>query len=349
MIRSIVILAIMLIIIPYLSGLLFTDNKETVPATYVYGYMVNFAVFFVAAIYAILKDKSLQFLTVAYLVPAVIIALLGVFYGIFKKNLFRTVRNPGLSKAEMIYLSCFLGVVLFQLYKTVFYTYVDGDDAYYVALSQDMYSTGLLYRNNPYLGPYDGNLNYRYALAPFSAWISVLSKTANLQVTVVSFVIIPCVLIIITYILYGLIAKVLFDENREKRYVFMLLISVFVMFSNVSTSTAETFLLTRARQGKEGLSNIVIPFMFFLIANLIKKWHEENEEKKIDLNTFILILCGALSGGLMSVFGNILVLIMLFLFFVFIVLKEKRFWPAVQVAVLAISNMAMTLFYIIRG
>lgn len=346
MINSIVILIIMLLILPFFTGALLSERNEKGLVSLVYGYLLQWSVFFVIAVYAIRKGYDLTFITDTFFKVAVPLAVLGLVFfvtGIIKKEKTPFVK---LSKNEIIYLACFLGILLFQLYKTVFYAYADGDDSFYIATAQDISQTLKLYVNNAYLGDHVYP-NYRYALSPVPVWLAMLANTGNIQVTTLSFSVVPVVLILLTYIIYNEIGKALFDEDREKRYLFLLLISVFVMFANVSTSTAETFLLTRARQGKEGLANIVLPFFFLMLVKLVKKSLKEPERRLFNVRTYILIILAGISAALMSVFGNILALLILLFLFAYVVFKRRRLLEAVLAAFLATPNLIVLYLYFI--
>lgn len=344
MIYSIVVLTAILIILPYLTGTLLADREDGGLIPYVYGYLIQWALFYVIAVYAIVTGNTLLFITKWFVVGASGGACIGVIS--FIRGLAKKERKPAakLSRNEMIYLACFLGIVLFQIYKTLFFAYGDGDDAYYMAIAQDVSQTKNLYINNAYTGQHVG-VNYRYALAPLPVWLAMVANLGKIQVTTLSFLIVPVALLIITYVIYNQIAKELFKEDREKRFLFMLFISVFVTFANVSTSTAETFLLTRARQGKEGLANIVIPVLFYVFVKLINRSGLENKKRIIDAKTFWLVIATCFCSALMSVFGNFLALVMLFLLFVYLLIKHRNIIDLLLVMVMTIPNMSAALLY----
>lgn len=247
-----------------------------------------------------------------------------------------------LSKSEIIYLSLFLGIVIFQLIKTIFYAYADGDDAYYVALAQSLTAdNNSPYVYDPYTGLYSG-IKYRYALAPFPLWSTFIAKLSGLNVATVSHICIPVFLIPITYVIYNAVGIKLFKDNRNKRYMFLCLLAVFVMFSFYSFNSAEVFLLTRTRQGKEALANIIIPFLFleFMEPVMSDKW-------EIDAENYIMIILIAISGALTSVFGNVLVLIILFAAFIYSFFRKAGWKECIKIALTALPGLAVLALYIL--
>lgn len=350
MLLGILILIILLIVVPFFAGELLANNGESNLIRFVYGYFALWTVTFFLSVFATLTDRKLDFVVAGYLIISIPASIAGLILYIrrYRKGVLHTYDK--LTANEFIFLAGFMGIVLFQIYKTIFYAYADGDDAFYIAASQDMNTTGLLYRTIPYIGTYLGvdKLNYRYALSPLPVWIAMLARISGLHVTVISYNIIAPLFMVLSYIIFNEIAICLYKDNREKRYMLLLLLAFFAMFANVSTQTAETFMLTRARQGKEALANIVIPFVFMLMARFSVKKGDE-AEMRLELRDVILLLLAAVSAALMSVFGNILMLVMLFVLFCYTLFFWRKIKPAIIIAFLALPNIVIAGLYITLG
>ena len=314
------------------------------------GLMVLWGVFLVISIPVIIfqNDKIGMHTIVniyAVTVPAIVLAALIL-------SILKTVRKRKtgdkkkeqlvLDNKEIIYLSIFFALVFYQLFKAVFYAYADGDDAFYVAMSQSLSGElDALYINNPYTGVIDG-LMYRYALAPFPVWIAFLSRIFKVNAATVSHICMPIALIPITYAIYNAIGEKLFAGNKEKKYIFLCLVAVFIMFSGYSFYPSEVFMLTRARQGKEALGNIVIPLLFYEMLDTAS-----GDEWSISPKNYILIIFIALSGALTSVFGNILVLVALFGNFIYSFMRHAVLKEKIKAASLALPNLLMLALYVL--
>lgn len=314
------------------------------------GLMILWALFFVTAIPVIIFQSDTVGMNVITLVYGVLVSLtvlvsLGMLIKRVAKKEDKLIPPPFvLDIHEILYLALFLGIVAFQLYKAVFFAYADGDDAYYVAISQSVSGKGdfnSLYTNDPYTGFYIGTA-YRYALAPFPIWIAFFARVFSVNAATVAHVCMPVILIPITYVIYNAIAIKLFTDNRTKRYMFLCLISVFVMFSRYSLYSAEVFLLTRTRQGKEALANIIVPFLIYIFLDIAKE-----EEYKISVKNYIMIILIAISAALTSVFGNLLVLIALFANFVYSFLKHAPLKEKIKAASLAVPGVIMLLLFVV--
>lgn len=350
MLLGILILFILLIVVPFFAGELLAKKEDNSLIRLVYGLFTIWTVTFFLSEFAIFTDRKLDFVVTGYLIISAVALVAGLVLYIRRRKSAGAHTGYKLTTNEFIFLAVFIGIVLFQIFKTVFYAYADGDDAFYIATSQDMNSTGLLYKSIPYNGtPIRlSRINYRYALSPLPVWIAALARISGLHVAVVSYNIIAPFFMIITYIIFNEIAICFYRDNREKRYMLLMFLAFLAMFSNVSTQTPETFMLTRARQGKEALANIIIPYVFMLMAGFFMKKGDE-EGMKIGFRDAILLLIAAVSAALMSVFGNILMLVMLFVLFCYILFFWRKIKPAVVIAFLALPNLVIAGLYIILG
>ena len=314
------------------------------------GLMVLWSLFFVVAIPVIIfqsETVGMNVITIVYGVLSLMTVLVSLGLMVIRiiKKEDKIIPPPFvLDIHEILYLALFLGIVAFQLYKAVFFAYADGDDAYYVAISQSVSGKGdfnSLYTNDPYTGFYIGTA-YRYALAPFPIWTAFLARVFSVNAATVAHVCMPVILIPITYVIYNAIAVKLFADNRAKRYMFLCLISVFVMFSRYSLYSAEVFLLTRTRQGKEALANIIVPFLIYVFLDIDKE-----EEYKISVKNYIMIILIAISAALTSVFGNLLVLIALFANFVYSFFRHAPLKEKIKAASLAAPGVIMLLLFLV--
>lgn len=165
-------------------------------------------------------------------------------------------------------------------------------------------------------GPTD--LDVRHALAVFPMWVAFVSARAGVHATIVSHVVMPLVLIPLTYLLYYQIGRALFSGVRQedgKRDgtdkardgggtvfcrdnlpVFMVIMAVFQIFGNVSIYTTETFFLTRTWQGKAVAGALAIPAVIWLFLLLCGR----ADEKKDRRGLWLLFVCVQMATGICS-------------------------------------------------
>lgn len=334
-------LALGVLLLPLLMGIIPSKKNTDIKIIWATGFLCEWAVVFVCFLPAIIKGKPLHVPALMSLYICAFLGLIGLVISIvekrFKPTSFGEKKLP--SKSEIIYLGIFLAIVLFQLYKTIFFAYEDGDDAFYVATSQAAASTDTMYKIDAYLG-IEIDVNFRYALAPFPMWIASISYLTKVDAAIVSHTILPPVLILVTYAIYVEIAKLLYEDDRKKRYIFLMLLSIFFMFENVSTSTQGTFLLTRARQGKEALANVILPFLFLTGFKIIK----ENCEVKFRDWLILIITCTA--AALTSLLGNILAPLMVLALIIYMFVKKQSFLKILAIGSSAIPCALAVLLYI---
>ena len=230
----------------------------------------------------------------------------------------------------------------FQLYKAAAFTSFDGDDAYYVVESLIAQEAGVMYRILPLTGGSTG-LDVRHAMAVFPMWTAFVSVRAGMHATIVSHVVMPLVLIPLTYLLYYEIGRVLFakdpqrsgkgdgaDEaaqtagrqegaggvqgtggkvfHQENMPVFMIIMAMFQMFGNVSIYTNETFFMTRTWQGKAVAGALVIPALFWVFLQFYDKGVTK---RAADAGLWILLVCINMAAGVCSSIAVFLVCILI--------------------------------------
>lgn len=330
-------------LISWAVGSLFcvTRSDITFGRKVVYGQLGLWGLFFVCALPMVLKRQTLTNLVYVYL-TLLMILVLAVIFLFFRKVLTIPQKKTFtmLTKEEQIYLALFLGIVLFILYKSVFYAYADGDDAFYVAIAQTSQASDTMYQLNPYSG-FAATMNYRYALAPFPMWIAMLSRISGLNAATVAHVVMPLTLIPMTFMVYNAIAHLVFPKQREKRYIFLVLLAVITLFSYYSFDSAEIFMLTRSRQGKAALASLIIPAMLMEIMEICFKQGE-----KLKPINYITILFMEGAAALASMTGNVSAALMVFFLFLYEAIFCKcGFKRAIFVGLLAIPPVAMAGFY----
>ena len=119
----------------------------------------------------------------------------------------------------------------------------------------------------------------------------------------VAHVILPLVLIAMTYGIFYLAGVRFFPEKEGKRPLFLIFTELLVIFGDYSYYTVENFMIARSRQGKAALGSIVIPFLILLLIMLLKKLQDNKQ-----IPGFLYLLLGAVmvTGCLCSTLGALL-------------------------------------------
>lgn len=335
------ILIVGLFLMPFSLGLLPTKKNMSVKITWAAGFLCEWAIVYVCFLPCIIMGLHFSVAAKASVIGCSVLSLVGIALALLERRFkeILTAKRNRLSKREIVYLGIFLAVVLFQLYKTIFFAYEDGDDAFYVATSQIADSSDTMYRLDAYIGiPVE--VNYRYALAPFPMWVALLARVSKVNVATIAHSVVAPVLILVTYVIYAEISKLIFENDNKKRYLFLMLLSVFFMFENVSTSTQGTFLLTRARQGKEALANVILPFLFLTLYRISK------DNLKISFKDWLLLIISCTASALTSLLGNILAPLMIFALFIYMIVKKQKLKSLIVLGSTVLPSILAVLLYI---
>lgn len=314
-------LFIWLVLIPGFLGLPFAGlgrEEEKKPGTaLICGYMEMWALFQVLAVVFILTTGRFEHVVYSFAGLSGVGALAALVWTAYRarknprprlvreRRLIGKLRFPWtienkeerFQKCLELFVWCVFGaLVTFQIVMSVVLAFADGDDAYYIPISAVTEASGRMYRTIPYTGE-TTQLDVRHGLAPFPIWLAFLSRVSGVHATILAQSVFGAVLLCLCYLLYNRIARILFAENKEGIPYFMLFLTLLQLFGNTSFYTAETFLLTRASQGKAVLANLVLPVLFWCLLQMgqeyrmdqkLAKEHRRPNEKS---NRRKLLLC----------------------------------------------------------
>lgn len=188
-----------------------------------------------------------------------------------------------------------------QLIMTVMYAYPDGDDAFYAVTSVITDTNNNMYINIPYTGE-TSVLDKRHAFSSAPILIAFLGRVCGVHPVIMSNVFFSVAVIILTYMLYKLIATVLLEDKKEYIPLFMITICILYLFGNSTIYQDTTFLLTRTGQGKAFLANLIPAASvlgLLLLNNNLKSKEEFNKSNAV----WILLSQVILAAGYTSTMG----------------------------------------------
>ena len=364
-----------LVIVPFCIGLIpanfISKSKRNIGFVLLAGYFVMWAVFEVVAIPAVIfvRYRNFRVASTAFMILAILCAAAGVwltakndehviFAKIFTDKPIKYIR--GMLWAERVEWLLFFALLGFQLYKAAAYTSFDGDDAYYVVESLIAQQADVMYRILPYTGrPTD--LDVRHALAVFPMWIAFVADKSDIHATIVSHLIMPFVLIPLSYLVYYEIGKVLFGRRaegtdsllyRENLPIFMIVVGLFQIFGNVSIYTNETFFLTRTWQGKAMVGSLVIPalfWMFLWIYDGKKRIEGSDRRQRTDVGLWIVFTCINMTAGICSSIAVFLVCILMAVTAFCLAIVERDYKVIFKMGAVCIPNVIYMAVYVIMA
>lgn len=313
MVIQALILIVLLGAVPFLVGGIpvYMADRKTHPnliLRWIGGQFILWAGFQLICVPLILKQRDFSLAVVLYGVYQAALLLLVIAMGLRNRARKMSVRwihgyDRERQGSDFLLWLVFLGLLLFQLVQSVRLAYADGDDAYYVAVSSITNDAETMYRKLPYTGGETG-LDVRHGLAPFPIWIAFLARISGMQVVTLAQVVLPGVLIVMTYAIFYLLGCHLFPQRNGKLPLFLIFTEILVLFGDYSHYTVENFMIARSRQGKAALGSIVIPFLLYLLLLLLQRLQEK---KKIPAAFYLMLASTVITGCLCSTLGALLV------------------------------------------
>lgn len=378
MLSKLMILTAILLAAPLFLGLLFTYELEEAPfrrlcLSWVGGQVFLWAIFYCISVPMIIKNMAFHSVVNLYLgiIVVLVLGILVIEIWSKKNKKFDVFLNKKGEKLSLINTKSFdlfsafmlllvLGFIVFQLIMAICYSYNDGDDAFYVAVSGLANSSDTMYMIEEYRGGATG-LTSRYALAPFPIWIAFLARISNVETVVLARTILPPVLILMTYAIYYLIGNSLIDTLGDKYksksyliYAYMLFVEVLILFGDYSYFSVEHFLIARSRQGKAAMGNIIIPVIVFLSLKIFAEYSREATKdnraekaliKESRLNLYLLLVFSVLSGCLCSTLSTFLLCMFLGILGIVSAIVYKKVKPLIAFAVCAMPCLVVAIIY----
>ncbi len=180
------------------------------------------------------------------------------------KELKRTAREymtPGYVIAVLL--------ICYQLYFIHHHMYLEWDDTYYVNLANEAVHSDKIYWIYPETGAI-ADFDKRYVLSLWPIFYAWLSRITGVLPTVMAHTILPWLLIPLAYMVYVLIGKELFGEDRQMQGMFLSFAVLLHLFMSGEHTSGLTFLSITPWVGKGVLAAILLPLLFYWILRSIR-------------------------------------------------------------------------------
>jgi hypothetical protein len=177
-------------------------------------------------------------------------------------------------------------------------------------------------------------------------WVAFVAVKSGVHATIVSHVVMPLVLIPLTYLVYYEIGKVLFCETRQGLGMFMIIMCIFQIFGNVSIYTNETFFLTRTWQGKAVAGSLVIPAVFWLLLWIYDGAKRSDITVSSNAGLWFLLVCVNMTAGICSSIAVFIVSILIAVTGFCLMLTERDFKVLLKLGAACIPNLIYMGIYV---
>ena len=266
-----------LIAVPFGLGIfpcrLLPKKYRTPGMIFVVGYLLMMALFECEYLPALFVGMRFKTLCVIFRVSVGLLSLAFALLG------FKDLKSLTFPKKNL-FLAVLFVLVAFQCVARWFQGVTDGDDAFFLGTAVNAYFDNTMYILDPYTG-FETGLDVRHALSPGGIFTAFLANCIKLHPAITAHTVFADLLLILHYIVFYNMGRVLFPDKEENAALFGCFICVFDVFGNISLLTPATFLITRTWQGKSIVANLCIPFAFLLLLLLIreeqtgKMWREK--------------------------------------------------------------------------
>jgi len=341
--------ALLLLVIPTVVGSLFRRDRRLASPVFqwISGQIFLWACFQLICVPMVLLELDFGVVVAGFSAVQVLAVLTAAISAARnRKAVLSIARIRGVDQkksARYILWMIFWVILAFQLVQAVRMAYGDGDDAFYVAISSITQNARTMYRKLPYTG-HTTELDVRHGLAPFPIWIAYLAYVTGIQAVSMAHVVIPVVLIAMTYGIFYLTGGILLQGKKDTLPLFLIFTELLVLFGDYSFYTVENFMIARSRQGKAALGSIVIPVVLFLLLSLLRQLHKD---EKLSLQYYVLLAAAGMAGCLCSTMGAMLCCMLVGIAGLCAAIAYKRWKILLPLALCCLPNVCYAFLYLV--
>lgn len=329
-------------VLPFCAGVLpvriMKEEHRSFGMIWVSGWFMMFAVFQVLVVPFIVTEQSFSLAVRTYSIVISAIAVVSVVIGrrALKKSM-DNLKDDHIENGQLPVMILVLVLIAVQLAGAFFLQYLDGDDAFYVATSLTSEHTDTMYRFTPYYGA-NGELDIRHALSPVPIFMAWLARVSGIHVTILCHSYISMLFLLLMYMIYFQMAKRLFANQKKNQWLFLLTLSIWYLFGNVSIYAAESFAFTRTWQGKSMFPNLIIPYLFLWMFCMAKD--------EMDIGEWAMLFVTTLAATFTTSTGIFTVPILLGMEALIIAVVKKRAMVVVQTVACLVPCLFFGMLYL---
>ena len=329
-------------VLPFCAGVLpvriMKEEHRSFGMIWVSGWFMMFAVFQVLVVPFIVTEQSFSLAVRTYSIVISAIAVVSVVIGrrALKKSM-DNLKDDHIENGQLPVMILVLVLIAVQLAGAFFLQYLDGDDAFYVATSLTSEHTDTMYRFTPYYGA-NGELDIRHALSPVPIFMAWLARVSGIHVTILCHSYISMLFLLLMYMIYFQMAKRLFANQKKNQWLFLLTLSIWYLFGNVSIYAAESIAFTRTWQGKSMFPNLIIPYLFLWMFCMAKD--------EMDIGEWAMLFVTTLAATFTTSTGIFTVPILLGMEALIIAVVKKRAMVVVQTVACLVPCLFFGMLYL---
>lgn len=347
---AIIKLIFLMMVIPFILGFFLDDffsksesgeisEKFMISRCFVLGLCFELAVFQLISVPFIIKRAPFHIMKNVYFTALMIVTFFSMMVSIknVKRrfiNKFTEIKNIKFNIPLWIIV---ISMITFQTQLLFTHMHMDTDDARFIAEALEACEKDTMLQLNcitgEHLDTFVGELR-KEVVAPYPFFIAVIASLTKIHPAVLAHMCFPLFLIPLFYMCMYMLGRYFFSDSLNKVPLFMLILSVIVLFSFESRFSWGYTLLTIIWQGRSVASVILLPTYFYVLSAI----YTENDSFLVYLSLFLTSLAAACTSGMISMMiATILGIFMLVILFGNIFIKDNKDKPVLRIKKTALT------------
>lgn len=314
------------------------DSVRTLLVSVVLGFFFYYFLFFFVCVPPMAYYRPLSMLTKIWVPAVILVVLISVFLNgrrwmVQIRDLFGSIRRNPVAAAVLIVV---VGVQIFLVSCIYNFTL---DAAYYVANVATSVDTNMMNVYDPFTGAWQDHYEMRYFFATYSMQDSVVCQLTGIPALIWTKSVMAITIILLTNIIYLLIARELFDRASAVTVMVAVMFIVNMTFTSIYTSSM--FLITRTYEGKAIVGNLALMTVFYLFMRM-------NDGSNYSyLRQWIMLFIVCFGATTISSSANMLLPVELTVLFVPLIFRKKMWKQLTGYITCVIPGLAFALTFVL--
>ena len=349
-ILNIIRIIVFALIVPVLLGnlvcVLYKKENCGIAENAAYGFMLMCLLFFLIAVPMIFLHTSFHALLYLWFAVLAVLCMISVYLRV-KRRGYKEIAESARCFFKEVTAERFTTVIwvaaafiiLFEACLPTFTMHVDTDDSRFIAEALEAVEKDTMIQYHAITGKYLGfapGEQTKDMTSPYPIFIALLSRLYGLHPAITAHTVLPFLFIILSYIIFYMIGGVLLGTDIRKRGLFLLFLSLIIMFFFETIYASGYTLLTIIWQGRSVCAMITLPFLWYLLMLMSAKERME----KVD---YIMLIGTALCNTMTSNMGSILAPCLITAYAFAKLIKGRRIVPCLFMCLCTVPSFACVL------
>ena len=334
------------VLVPFLLGNLICifnrDRCEGIAGNIAYGFMIMCVLFMFLAVPMIFMHMPFHILVYSWTILVCLLCIISIFVFI-KKNRYRQLcketggfcRSISSDRFTLFIWIVAVLIILFEACLPTVRMHIDTDDARFIAEALEAVEKDTMLEYHAITGKYLGfapGEQIKDVISPYPLFIALLSCLYRLHPAITAHTVLPFLLVILSYIVFGMIGNYLANGNVKKNGLYLLFLSLINLFSFETIYASGYTMLTIIWQGRSVCAMIMLPLLWYILLKISVK-------NKMGLYDYIMLVITALSCTMTSSMGSIFAPALIVTYALMHLMRRKTLKPFLFMCVCALPSL----------